>query len=142
MVYRLIGSDVVFTWCVSSTWLNRRPTVTFYLKNPVSRGVDERAIAKVSPTQVVEVLPNFSVHKSLFSRSQINVYVTNCTANRTGVQLTNYSLAISNLSMSQSRFYEIYVNYLFDIFGTENGARLNVVGMYKSLRIFCFRSVS
>ena len=142
MVYRLVGSDVVFTWCVSSTWRNRRPTVTFYLKNPASKSVDERAIAKVPPAQVVEVLPNFSVHKSLFSRSQINVYVTNCIANRTGVQLTNYSLAISNLSMSQTRFYEISVNYLFDIFGSENGTRLNVVGMYKGLRMFCFRSES
>ena len=142
MVYRLIGSDVVFTWCLSSTWLNARPTVTFYLKNPKGKSFDERAIAKVFPTQVFEVLPNLSVHKSLFSRSQIDVYITNCMANRTDRQLTNYSLAISNLSMSQTRFYEIHINYGIAAFGGENGTHLKVVGMYEGLQMFCFRSVS
>ena len=142
LIYRLIGSDVVFTWCVSSSWQDERPTVTFYLKEPVAESIPERTIATVSSERVVEKLPATLVHKTLFLRSQIDVYVTNCMADGAYSQLTNYSLAIRNLSISQTRFYEISVNYLIAVFGRENGTHLKVVGMLKALRIFSFKSLS
>ena len=118
-----------------------RPTVTFYLKKPVGKNIQEKTIATVS-SRVVEILPASSVHKSLFSRSQIDVYVTNCMVDGTGSQLTNYSLAIRNLSIFQARFYEIVVDYVVDIFGRGNGTHLKVVGMLKALRMLSFKCLS
>ena len=134
MIYRLVGSDVVLSWCIQNEYLGFQPEITFYLKTPLDITVKERAIASIDRIGKIEILPDKSRYKSLFSPSQINVTETNCVIDgRTNDKLHNLSLIIRNLSLLQGKTFIFQGDYVLKKFGKNNETSLKILGMLKGL---------
>ena len=133
MIYRLVGSDVVLSWCVQNG-VGFKPEITFYLKTPLDITVKERAIASIDRNGKIQILPDKSRYKTLFSPSQINVTETNCVIDGgTNDKLSNFSLIIRNLSILQGRTFKFQGDYILKKFGRDNETSLKILGMLKGL---------
>ena len=94
----------------------------------------ERAIASIDRIGKIEILPDKSRYKSLFSPSQINVTETNCVIDgRTNDKLHNLSLIIRNLSLLQGKTFIFQGDYVLKKFGKNNETSLKILGMLKGL---------
>ena len=133
VIYRSVGSDVVLSWCVQNG-VGFKPEITFYLKTPLDITVKERAIASIDRNGKIQILPDKSRYKTLFSPSQINVTETNCVIDGgTNDKLRNFSLIIRNLSMLQGRTFKFQGDYILKKFGRDNETSLKILGMLKGL---------
>ena len=134
MIYRLVGSDVVLSWCIEKKYNGFNvASVTFYLKTPLDISVKERAIASIENGKI-QILPDGSRYKTLFSPSQINVTETNCvTDGGTNDKLHNFSLIIRNLSILQGRTFKFQADYSIKKVGGDNETSVKILGMLNGL---------
>ena len=139
MIYCLVGSDVVLSWCIqkeyrfSKEYRFKVAVVTFYLKTPLDISVRERTVASIRNGKI-QILPDESRYKTLFSPSQINVTKTNCVIDgRTNDMLRNFSLIIRNLSLPQGKTFKFEGDYGLKKVGKDNETSLKILGMLNGL---------
>ena len=138
LIYRLVGSDVVLSWCIQKEYrfkqvLLKVAVVTFYLKTPLDKPIREKAIASITNGKI-QILPDKSRYKTLFSPSQINVTETNCvTDDGTNDKLRNFSLIIRNLSLPQGKTFKFQGDYGLQKVGDDNETSLKILGMLNGL---------
>ena len=93
----------------------------------------ERTVASIRNGKI-QILPDESRYKTLFSPSQINVTETNCVIDGgTNDKLRNFSLIIRNLSILQGRTFKFQGDYVLKKFGRDNETSLKILGMWKGL---------
>ena len=139
MIYRLVGSDVVLSWCIQKEYRFQEgqyfnvASVTFYLKTPLGIDMSKRTIARIQNGKI-QILPDESRYKTLFSPSQINVTETNCVIDgRTNDMLRNFSLIIRNVSLPQGKTFRFQVDYSITKVGNDNETSLKILGMLNGL---------
>ena len=139
MIYRLVGSDVVLSWCIQKEYRFQEgqyfnvASVTFYLKTPLGIDMSKRTIARIQNGKI-QILPDESRYKTLFSPSQINVTETNCvTDGGTNDKLRNFSLIIRNVSLPQGKTFRFQVDYSITKVGNDNETSLKILGMLNGL---------
>ena len=125
----------MLSWCIQKEYIDRFKivAVTFYLKIPLDISVKERTIASIKSGKI-QILPDESRYKTLFSPSQINVTETNCvTDGGTNDKLRNFSLIIRNLSLPQGKTFRFQVDYGIKKVGNDNETSLKILGMLNGL---------
>ena len=138
MIYRLVGSDVVLSWCIQKEYRFKEyrfkvAVLTFYLKTPLDISVRERTVASIRNGKI-QILPDESRYKTLFSPSQINVTETNCVIDGgTNDKLHNFSLIIRNVSLPQGKTFRFQVDYSITKVGNDNETSLKILGMLNGL---------